>query len=391
MTGLPPVTARPLAPAADPSIIETFPLHNLRNVRIVESVVPGENLPVGTMVFEATALVDNQLSKNRRFYSEDFNRRCTEKSNRRIEAGNVATIYSSHTNAFSGAGWLSSIEALPVGNVQQWMKVEGSADKPGTLDLRGIILPTAEGRDVQLLVRAGTMPHMSIRGAMEGWKTTPGYIGDEEVEIVEDGALEGIDFTIYPGVVGAGVNRILESAPTREKQMKVEDIMDWSKVTKEELVQSRPDLVTALQSGLVPNDVVSLLEAKVNDLSAIIEENKKGPAQEALDVLQQQVASLTLENQVMDASMIGISRSIADKLRATVKTAEEIPAALPAIRAEAIAQMATGVSEKRGNPGGTTLLPTEKKNQGNGASSTNPPARMTELQRDIIVNAGGKV
>jgi len=281
----------------------------------------------GELHFEGVALVDNVLSENKRFYSAEFNNRCMEATNALVGSGaSTVTIFSRHGKALGGFGTLPT--GLPIGKVPTLFR-EGNE-----IRYRGIIVPTVEGKDMMTLVKSEVMLATSIRA--NKYETRERELDGETVNEMVSGVLAGIDFTDNPGIVGAGVRRILEEAPEWE-----EGQMDWDKVTLEELLENCKPLLDEHTAPIVEAGQVKAteLESTVEELNATIvtlteeKESAEAKAVEAVDA----VAGIELKLKVAEAAHIGgISRIVFEELGKVVKTEEDIAENLASAKEKAM-------------------------------------------------------
>jgi hypothetical protein len=132
------------------------------------------------------------------------------------------------------------------------------------------IANTSVGKDVQELIRGKFVEGLSIRASKAKMKKV--NIDGQIVNDVLEMELMGVDLVTNPGVKGARVLDILESAEHSGVFVSIEeeefvgtkeDKMDYSKITLEELKQHRADLVNVLKDEFKP---VIESELKVNEL-----------------------------------------------------------------------------------------------------------------------------
>jgi len=192
------------------------------------------------LVFVGTALVDNAISGNLKFYDAESNDRIMAMTNAYIEEGGISTVYSRHGKAVPGP--LGDLPVgLPVGKVTGPLWRDGDRIK-----YKARISATAEGKDVMVLIEDGVMKFTSIRSRYGSYKLVPKKVNGREVEAVVEAVIHGIDLAEEPGIAGAGIDAILAEELRIETIEKQEDTMDWNEVTLEALRKERPDLVEAL-------------------------------------------------------------------------------------------------------------------------------------------------
>jgi len=304
----------------------------------------------GELSYEGTALIDNVVSHNRRYYPAGFNDRAMERTRDRIKEPNVnVTVFSRHGRA------VGSIFSLPTG--VPIGKVEGLNRSGDRIKYTGVIVPTAEGKDMQVLVRRGVMCATSVRFHDVNSKIRK--LDGKEVEEMIDGVIVGIDFCEAAGIVGAGVDRILEEAPIWDEE---EKSMNWEELTLEQLKENRQDLLDAYAVGLV-----TVLNTRVTELQTKVEEIP-GQFQGEIEQRDTQVAQLALELEIEKAAQTGVGVLIAGKLRdKQVKSKEDVEEALPevvaAARVEYLASLNLKGDEADTTLKGQTKLATEQKDE----------------------------
>lgn len=244
----------------------------------------------GRLRFMGLALRDNTLSANNWFYGESMIDESIRRTQEWQEAGNVTTIYSTHGQALGS--FLSMPIHSPIGKIPKLYRERGE------MRYEAQISPTEEGKDMMTLIEDKVVVHTSIRSSIfEAEPVTMSVDGEErEVMEVKWAIITGIDFCDQPGVAGAGIVKVMESAPTITH---VEDTMELKDVTLEMLREERPDLLNSLVV-----EHLSLLQAQI--------EQKTG-----------EVASLTAELEAVKESAVG-----AEVLAEAERKATEAEAAL---------------------------------------------------------------
>lgn len=207
---------------------------------ILEGVLEAQNIKRGDdgrLRFEGVALRFNTLSANSWFYGENMVRESVERTNRWIAEGNICTMYATHGKALGSMFSLPT--ESPIGKYTEFFLED---DK---MMYRGQISPTEEGKDIMTLIEDGVIIHTSIRSNMFEAEPVTMSINGEDVEVmaVQHAIINGVDFCDQPGVAGAGITKIFESAPTFVTHS--EDNMDMKELTLEALRQERPDLLNA--------------------------------------------------------------------------------------------------------------------------------------------------
>ena len=294
----------------------------------------------GKLFFEGVALVDNVLSHNKRFYSQEFNDAALEATNAWMEAGNVVTIYSRHSRATGG---MFGGEGIPIG------RLDGKLWRhENTVRYRGMISPTHEGLDMQVLVRDGVVKPTSIRTTT--YTAKPAEMEGETVDWLVSGRIEGIDFCERPGIEGAGVKRIYEEAPPYAEPQGEEDMtMDWDTVTYEDLVEHCPDLLNRYTV-----ERIGPLIAERDAAKALAEELENAmPEPVDTSALEAEIAALKRDLAIERAAHGYASRAVAERLRA-----EDIPEDaleerarefLDAVLNDAVAETGGGTGQKEVN------------------------------------------
>ena len=292
-----------------------------QKLRVLEETENGE------LHFEGVAFIDNILSENKRFYSAAFNDSCMEATNALIDSGGLTvTIFSRHGKALGGFGTLPT--GLPVGKVPALFR-EGNE-----IHYKGIIVPTTEGKDMMTLMRSEVMLGTSIRANQ--YESRDRELDGETVQEMVSGVLAGIDFTDNPGIIGAGVRRILEEVPQWE-----EEDMDWEKVTMEELLENCKPLLDEHAATVVEavQEKATGFEGQIEELTATIatlteeKEVAEGKSVEAVEA----VADMELKLEVARAAHVGsISKMVYEELVENVQTREDIAANLASAKEKAM-------------------------------------------------------
>jgi len=257
----------------------------------------------GKLFFEGVALVDNVLSHNKRFYSREFNDAALETTNAWMGEGNVVTIYSRHSKATGG---IFGGEGIPIG------RLDGKLWRhENTVRYRGMISPTHEGLDMQVLVRDGVVKPTSIRTTT--YTAKPVEMEGETVDWLVSGRIEGIDFCERPGIEGAGVKRIYEEAPPyAEPQGEEEPTMEWDALTYEELLEHRPDLL----NRYAVERIGPLIQER-DAAQALAEElEHKEPEPPDTSAFEEEIAALKRDLAIERAAHGYASRLVAERLRA---------------------------------------------------------------------------
>lgn len=192
------------------------------------------------LVYVGTALVDNAISGNRKFYDAESNDHIMAMTNAYMEEGGIVTVYSRHGKAVPGPLGEMPV-GLPVGKVVEALWRDGDRIK-----YKARISATAEGKDVMVLIEDGVMKYTSIRSRYGSYKLVPKKVNGQEVEAVVEAVIHGIDLAEEPGITGAGIDAILAEELTIETIEKQEDTMDLKELTLEALRKERPDLVEEL-------------------------------------------------------------------------------------------------------------------------------------------------
>jgi len=307
----------------------------------IEILEEASDSPKKGMRIRGVALVDNAISENGRFYSKEFNDKVAASTEKWMEEGNVTTIFSRHGKAVGNPMLGQLPTGLPIGKVD---KVYRDGNK---IKYEGTIAPTTEGRDVMVLIESDVMRPTSIR-CKPPVKSHMAKIGDRHVEVMEDAIINGIDFAERAGVSGAGIESVLEEAPQFEK---LEEKMDWSKITLEELQANRNDLIeeikqneqaTFLQVKTELDSKVSTLEEQLATATQVVE--SAGKSDESLTA---ELQATKLQLAIAKAAHLGVSNQLATKLEEVVKEESDIATELPKLRALVIEEARTSLGGGR--------------------------------------------
>lgn len=253
-----------------------------------------ESALVEGLRYEAVALIDHAVSQqgsgHERYYSPEFNDRCLKRTNEYLEQGHVVTIYNSHGSALGSAFSVGS-DKNPIGKVE---KVWRQGD---SIRYRGFISATDEGKDVIRLMYDGIRNETSVRiYDVEAEIKELESEEPSELIVMQEGYIGGIDFCDEAGIPGAGLVQILESAPTFLTQM--EDDMDYSDITIEELREQRPDIVEALSEA--DRTSVEALTEKVAELQQALAQAEQATE---LAAAQELVQALQAEKEALEAEL----------------------------------------------------------------------------------------
>jgi hypothetical protein len=262
----------------------------------------------GKLYFEGVALVDNLLSHNGYFYSAEFNDLCMANTNAWMDEGHPVTMYTRHSKATGD--FLGGSEDIPIGRVDGPLWREGD-----TIRYKGMIAATSTGRDMQTLIREGIVKPTSIRTYT--FTAKPATMDGEDVMLLTDGRVEGIDFCERPGIEGAGVKRIYEEAPPyAEPQGEEEPTMEWDALTYEELLEHRPDLL----NRYAVERIGPLIQER-DAAQALAEElEHKEPEPPDTSAFEEEIAALKRDLAIERAAHGYASRLVAERLRA-----EDVP------------------------------------------------------------------
>ena len=365
---------------------------------LVESITPGDNdallqiseVASDSMFVEGVALFDGQVSSAGRLYTREFNDKAMEATLDWMAEGHTVTVYSRHGRAIPLRGQVFSRD-IPIGRIVTLFR------KGNAISYQGFIAPTAEGRDVQTLVKTGCLFASSIRTAI--WTSQPATLNGQEVEEMLSATIQGIDFADEPGIEGAGVYKILEgdievqpmpvimeSNELLEQNMEgnVDELKD---VTLEKLKEARSDLVDAIKGEVME----AVNETKDTELKELTREvlDAKCPAlveaikTETLEAVTEETDKLKFEIKILESSQLGLSKKLADKVRAAASTPDEVAEQIDALRKavvdEAMGTNSTSKSEEQTTATGQTSMATESK-----VVAKQNKAKVTEM--DEMVN-----
>jgi len=284
--------------------------------------------------FEGIAFIDNAVSQlgtgYERYYSPEFNDLCLKRTKSSMELGGTVTMYNKHGSAL-GSLFGAGASKNPIGRIEDLWREESE------IRYRAFISPTQEGKDTIRLILDKVMGQTSVRmvevsSVMFDLEQDDDQGGENYgvIEVMNAARVAGIDLCDQAGITGARIVKVLESfnVPEYENIEGGNDVDEkaWEELTLEELLENRKDLVDA--------HVASMLEALTD---------KNTELQEALDTAlavpgeqTERVKELELDLAIEQAAQIGVGKNIAKALREEVKTVEEIPGALGAIREQAL-------------------------------------------------------
>jgi hypothetical protein len=225
-----------------------------------------ENVDNKPFKFKGIAMIKDSISGNGRRYSGALVESTVNNVKSIIEANGAypLTVMADHPNGFTSNKTLTT-----VGKITD-MYMEGN-----NAIIEAEIANTSVGKDVQELIRGKFVEGLSIRASKAKMKKM--NIDGRSVNDVLEMELNGVDLVTNPGVKGARVLDILESAENSGVFISIaeeeivdieEDKMDYSKITLEELKANRKDLVESLKVEFKP---VFESELKVNELQESVD------------------------------------------------------------------------------------------------------------------------
>lgn len=265
----------------------------------------GENKP---FKIKGIAMIKNKLSKNGRFYSANLVESIVENISKKIEK--------------NGSYPLSMMADHPTAITNKTLSTIGKITKM-YLDgdnaiIEAEIANTSIGKDVQELIRGKFVEGLSIR-ATKG-KVKSRYMNGKMVKDVLEMDLRGVDLVTNPGVEGAKILDIIESADSgtyisidEEEEIKEEKQLDYSKITLEEFKNKRPDLLESIK-----NEFKKIFEDEFK-----LDELKESASN--LENLQEEFSSLKEEKEALESDLNIANKTIKEKENELnkIKEAEE--------------------------------------------------------------------
>lgn len=260
---------------------------------VVEAKDREEALSEG-LRFTGVALTDHAISQQgtgfERYYSKEFNDLCLARTKEYVDQGHTVTIYNTHGSAL-GDLWVGPVKN-PIGKMEDiWRDGEDVL-------YRGFISATDEGQDVIRLMLDEVRDETSVRIYDARWDTRE-LESDEQREypdqlmVMTDGYIGGIDFCDEAGIPGAGLVEILESAPRFHT---LEDTM----LTLETLKAEHPDLVSAIveeRLGVLSELVTGLQAEKTRLTEQLAAVEDKTPELTALQAKVETLEALVAEQE----------------------------------------------------------------------------------------------
>lgn len=343
----------------------------------------------GPFTVTGTALIDGAISRNGRYYSAEFNDVAMKATNKFMKEGGIVTVYSRHARALpKSSDQFGLPDGLPVGKVSVPLWREGKRIK-----YKAIVVETAEGRDVQELIRKNVMPGTSIRSVAR-YKSRMGKVDGRVLEVMEWAVIEGIDLTDNPGIAGAGIESFLEEA-SQVVSITAEEGTDMSELdslTLDQLREQRPDLLEAVVGPLTtriadleaakPKDPIEETPAPGTETPAAetpVADLKMEEVQGQLVVAGNRIKELEFELQLQQAAQQDVGKVIVEELRKEVASADEIAAKLPEIRTRAIQAFLESALPKGATEGTTVGGKT-----GGTLEETPASTRLSPAQQEIV-------
>jgi hypothetical protein len=354
---------------------------------IIQESVNSEGV-IKPFKFKGISMIKNSLSGNGRHYSDKLVEATVKNVKSIIEQNGSypLTVMADHP------GIASNKTLSTVGKITD-MYLEGD-----NAIIEAEIANTSVGKDVQELIRGKFIEGLSIRASKAKMKKM--YIGDKMVNDVLEMELNGVDLVTNPGVKGARVLDILESNENSGVFVSIEeeeiiedktnpykeDIMDYSKLTLEELKKHRPDVIESLKLEHKPlfesevglnelQESVDNLKVEKSELETKLKESENGSKelQESLDTKDKEIKEATekleeaqgklteieeakakAERDTHIAEAIGklkFADSVKEKLKAKVEVLESVEA-IDAKLAEEVEFLNMVIQESTGiNPG----------------------------------------
>jgi len=342
----------------EPDVITSFLEAPYAEISVLEDATAGAvGLPSGVIMrIAGTALIDGAVSQNDRVYTREFNDTCLAETLRFMSLGGVVSMFSRHGRAVQ-VGALAT--GLPTGRVTELSRHEDR------VKYKADIMDTSEGRDVAVLLRTGAFKASSIR-LRSGAQSKKVKLEGRSLDQLTYGIIKGIDLADEAGIVGAGVEEILEEAEVKALRVGDDDMaIDWTKVTLEEIKTGAPTLLQEyVASYLEANPpkaatdpeaaaAVAALTAERDALKAQVTEAQSALAS-ALEAQTAALAPLQLDNALLVAAQIGVGREIYKQLKAKVTKVEEIQSVLEGVRAEALNTFIKAAAPKGGSSGSST-------------------------------------
>lgn len=278
-----------------------------------------ESIDNKTFKFKGIAMIKDSISGNGRRYSGQLveNTVNTIKGILESSGSYPLSVMADHP------GLVSNKTLTTVGKITD-IYLEGN-----NAVIEAEIANTSVGKDVQELIRGKFVEGLSIRASKAKMKKM--NIDGRSVNDVLEMELNGVDLVTNPGVKGAKVLDILESAENSSVFISIaeeeivdieEEKMDYSKITLEELKLNRKDLVESLKDEFKP---VLESELKVNEL------------QESVNNLTTEKTDL--ENKVQESEKV--QKELQESVEAKKTELEEAQKQLKEIKeAEEIARLA---------------------------------------------------
>ena len=309
----------------------------------------------GLFRYEGTALVDDVISSNDRYYSRGSNDAIMKATNTFMEAGGVVTVYSRHGKAMTNPITGQLPTGLPVGRLSRPLRRDGNKVK-----YEAVLVPTTDGRDAQIVVENSVVKGSSIRTTQ--YTSRPGKIGDRDVDIMETAVIQGIDLADIAGIAGAGIDKVFEEAPDlqeRTQNGEEDDTMDWKDVTLEQLLKERPDLLTehaktltALEgfvASAAHEDALAKLRDQVVSMTDALAEAKSTSTD---------AAGIQHTLKLAEASLMGASKQLYESLKTKApKSADLTDALIEEVRTtvlnETLAELGIGGKDPTSAKGNT--------------------------------------
>ena len=320
---------------------------------VVEETEPQLQGPF-ILKYRGVASIDYAISRNGNYYDRAFNDRMLEATLEYMNGGEVVSVFSRHGKAVQPD---SLPTGLPVGHVIDVFR-EGNKIKYVT----GIV-DTAEGRDVAKLIQSKTIRATSIRLSSSDFEFEEVTMDGKKYRKAVRGRIKGIDLADEAGIKGAGIEAVLEEAPSNIEPFtgttSEGGIMEWDKVTMKDLQEHCAGLLEEYKVSVLEanppatnEEALTALTAERDQLKTRVGELEESTAS-AIEAAESNVAKLELEIALLESSQIGAGREIYAALKEKVTKKDEIAGVLEEVRSEALNKYISG----RKQPGGGEVKP----------------------------------
>lgn len=245
------------------------------------------------------------INKNRRFYSREVFEKSIGKAQTQLAEGSLV-------GELDHPDWDASLKTTTIKFTRLFLEEDqGDPERP-FVAFEGIVLDNDHGRQLLSLLEAGVKVGMSTRGS--GKRHVGNVAGEEDVTIIDEFLLEGIDAVGNPSNQFAGIAHHEGEGDDDDPSSEGDDM----ELTLETLREKHPKLVEAIQQMTAK----SLTDAHEKALADLKEEQTAAVSklQDRLKVATDKIADLATK--IESTGKSDAEKELADKIEEATKEAK---------------------------------------------------------------------